>query len=768
MPWVHPVRPCAWQSVKNQATFINKRQWAQVLHCFLQKMNAPTFLSLIIFAFVAFLPFCGAQSSSRLCRDSDIFLPASSPTILYLITSIEPLEPMLVDEFLPNGSVALIAFSDPIPLDISCPCCIWNLMGVTQKQFFTGWNETSTLYFPLQRSGGIDSSILRYMRMQLWFVVEDAYRRPDSDLGPQYYIFLDVEESLVPKRSDILGFEEKLLDYLPHVAVPFHPCNSLDVTSVNEFEITSVYDTKFTAIHASARKLLLPLDDSIFSLVCHLMLRGSVMQFPVGQMGHSDVPNCEDSDRKNQNSMMHFVSSLISKDLIMPLPFSPRIQEPGPPLRFGLMSSIPGGLRGDFDSGGFYAGFFEDLSVSCPVHCGFYYWLSHPAFDCCLSVSTGRSLPWNAAAYDAHKKYSETAAKWNLPRVFDVAGRLTSDAYQVTDHNYWKPSSLTHPLPTFSLALSHPPVTLSEECKCSSGQVESSNSSEIFSRAHFTFQPDRLHLLHAPGNDSHLLHVHMQLTFSSQSVPETQASEEIEALFGSIEKVTVVSNCDGHETRRTLEDDSWIVTSSTDTKFQSAIAPWFYTPKGDRDEQHWFELTSNISKESLRTLIVKLSIPTTCVDRMTINANAVLALRFLRPSGGSCSCHRLFAESQNVSFFPREESERYSFLGENAPTDLFDDQDQHDSANASNFVCSGPNRHWPWEEQLSTALPKDMYLGSYNMCLLQNVCWINQQLTLFFPPSLEPLQHHGFFDFSSTLAVNLSPLTTMDYTRSFL
>lgn len=728
------------------------------------QMAKMTMACMTLFAFAALLPFCTPQNTetrphnsfsaaqrstrptgARLCTESGMLQPMSSPTIIYLITSQEPVS---AKEFLADDGVALLAFSDPIPQDADCPCCVWSLLGETQDRFFSGWKESAEQYFPWQLSGDSRRNILRYMRLRLWFFVEQAYRAAHTDSSPQYFVFLDVNASNLPSRSNLTDFADKLLDELPHVAVPFHPCNSRD-DSGNKYEITSVYDTSFTAIHVSARKLLLPLDDSLFSLVCHLMLRGSVMQFPFGNMHHSNAPQCEESDNENQSAMMHFVSSLTSKDLILPLPFSPRIQKPAAPLRYGLVHSTIHGSN-DFERGGFYLGFFSDDMNKCPVKCSFHYWLSHPTFECCLSLTRGLTMPWRAAEYDVNTEYSETAARWNLPRAFDVASSFCTSM-----------SCLTHPLPTFSLALSKPPVTLDDNFSCSSDQAGASDAFEIFSLARVSFQPDRLFLKHLPSGPP-LLTALLQLTFSA---PSATGAHIPGALFGSVKQVTINSNCDGYESMQTVADGSWVISSSTDSKFQSALPPWFYTLNGDG--QQWFELSSNTSSDSLRALVMNVSVPTLCTDHMFLQAKVVLSIRFLAPLGGLCRRHELFAESQNVSFSSLEESKRSSVITENPPTDLFDDRDQAHAPRASNFACSGPNRHWPWEEQLSTALPSEMFLGSYNMCLLQNVCWINQELTLFLPPELEPLTDYGFFNFRTTLCMNLCPMSRMDFTRSF-
>ncbi len=118
------------------------------------QMTKTTIARITLVAFAALLPLCRPQDTetrpqnsssaaqrstsptgARLCTESDMLQPIGkfSPTIIYLMTSPEPVS---AKEFLTDDSVALLAFSDPIPQDADCPCCVWSLLGETQDKFF--------------------------------------------------------------------------------------------------------------------------------------------------------------------------------------------------------------------------------------------------------------------------------------------------------------------------------------------------------------------------------------------------------------------------------------------------------------------------------------------------------------------------------------------------------------------------------------------------------------------------------------------------------
>ena len=91
-----------------------------------------------------------------------------------------------------------------------------------------------------------------------------------------------------------------------------------DTNATNSASVLSVSDVGLVAIHRSALKLLLPLDEAIFPLLCHIMLRGTVMQFDsqvdFGLDGSSTpAAACTAADAApaaNQDALVDFISSL--------------------------------------------------------------------------------------------------------------------------------------------------------------------------------------------------------------------------------------------------------------------------------------------------------------------------------------------------------------------------------------------------------------------------------------------------------------------------
>jgi len=707
--------------------------------------------------------------TSTVCKDLGIH-SNHPPKIVYLITSYD-VKPVFVADFLPEDSTALVAFPGTQAGGMDCPCCISNFddLGDNPQEFFSVWNQRSATHFPgYQSQPSSDTDVFQwrdglrqYFRSRLWFVAQSLFfRTAGSDIiGPQYFVFLDLVNDERSIREQIALFQKQLLKELPHAAVPFHPCNAL-VASDNANAITSVHSTSFVAVHTNARKLLLPLDESVFSLVCNIMLRGSVMQFHVTTQVSDDATTCKLADARNLDAMMDFVSSLQTEDFILALPFSPRIQSPRKPPAFLLKNS------------GEYTALFS--TMTCPVRCEYYYWLTHTAFACCSLANSEKSASKGYSAYNANEAYAQIAYKWQLPRVHDLAcGPLTIENYVKLklkkQDQYGDNTKLSHPLPMFSLALSAPPVILDESNACVPNSSFHRTTSSGLSSFKLTLQPD---LLQLSGNtDRVVLHVQMQMTVSA---PDTAAvkGDELKAIFGSIQGITIQTQCYGSQLPVTTDVNAsdWRFVSATDNPFQSALAPWFYLPSADESGQRWFEVTSNTSDDSLRILNVNFSVATDCHDRMFVFANATVLLREVAPAGTSCSCRILSAETYNISFDSQDVMRRASFLVEDPPMDLYGDNDDTNRPSDemhSDFACAGPNRAWPWGEQEETALP-DTKAGAYNMCLLQNICWIDGRLTLFLPAALEGLQaeNAGFFDFQSNMAVNLAPVIRADARRT--
>ncbi len=688
-----------------------------------------------------------------MCKDLGIH-SNDPPKIVYLITS-DDIEPVFAANFLPEDSTALMAFPGTQAGGMDCPCCISNFddLGDYPQEFFSVWDQSS-------------AGMRQYFRSRLWIVAQSLFfRTAGSDIiGPQYFVFLDVVNDESSIGEQIALFQKQLLKELPYVAVPFHPCNALDVASDNSNAITSVHSTSFVAVHTSARKLLLPLDESVFSLVCNIMLRGSVMQFHVTTQVSDDATTCKLADARNLDAMMNFVSSLQTEDFILALPFSPRIQSPRQPPAFLLKSS------------GEYTASFS--TMTCPVRCEYYYWLAHTAFACCSLANSEKPASKGYSAYNANEAYAEIANKWQLPRVHDLAcGPLTIENYVnlklKKQDQYGANTKLSHPLPMFSLALSAPPVILDESNACVPNSSLHKTTSGGLSSFKLTLQPD---LLQLSGNtDRVVLHVQMQMTLSAPNIAVVEG-DELKAVFGRIQGITIQTQCYGSQAAATTDVNAsdWRFVSATDNPFQSALAPWFYLPSADASNQQWFEVTSNVSDDSLRILNVHFSVATECQDRMLVLANATILLHELASAGSSSSCRSITEEMLNVSFDAQNVMRRSSYLVEDPPIDLFgatDDTNQPYGETHSDFACAGPNRAWPWGEQDDTALPDDFLSGTYNMCLFQNICWIDGALTLFLPSVLEHLEaatdlNAGFFDFHQIMAVNLAPFSREDSRRT--
>jgi hypothetical protein len=575
--------------------------------------------------------------------------------------------------------------------------------------------------------------------------------------GPEYVLLIDLGTSAYSAqtlREHLTLFQHQLKRHQPYVAVPSHPCNTVDSSDGNVVTITSVYETHFVAIHRNAITLLLPLDEELFSLVCHLMLRGTVMQFQFGDPPPADASACQLSDAANQHAMMHMVASLLAEEFVRALPFTPRIQNPSHPPYFFLSSD------------GSYSADLVD-SDACPVLCSFYYWAEHPAFECCLSADAARV---ESPAFSADAAYAKLAQRWQLPRNHDLAcKRLTSENY-VTFATKEIKKDLTHPLPKFGLALSVPPITLDNHCSCASDSSLPRAASDVLSRFKLTLQPNELQLQTTELEGVNTLRVRLQIVLSSPEYNHIDSdSSQFKAVFGSIESVHIRTQCLGGQTAAMVDVSHLRIISETDHPRQSAIAPWFYLPSENIPRHQWFEVTSNISRDALRFLIADVSVSTKCDDFMFVSANASVLLREFATAGPPCSCHLVSAESHNVSFSAQEVAARASVLVEDAPDDLFDDGEEAETEGMhSDFACAGPNRGWPWGEQDCTALPKEMSQGYYNMCLFRNICWIEGSLTLYLPESLLPLDEGvpSFFEFKNENALNLAPFSLDDSRRT--
>jgi hypothetical protein len=651
---------------------------------------------------------------------------ASGRQFVYLVTSEEP---VFAAGKLPDNA---ISYHLHRPSQQVCSCCF----GLQDNNSF--WQGLRAQGSSGRRSGaGAESHMRSAMRNLLWHKVADVI---DDDT--QYVILIDASPGL-PSLRNLELFQSMLLMHSPSVGVPFHFCNMRDEHSDNTACISAVYDFTLVAIRRTALKLLLPLDEAVFPLLCHVMLRGTVMQFDIWQVrganGQVTCAHAHSWDDANQDALVNFVSSLRSEEHALAVPFSPRIQPAIVPRSVIFRSDGIVSLPGNQSSG-----------FSCPVQCSMAYWQLHPAFDCCPRATAAFSSA-SASTYDAQTAYIEISTRWNLPRRANLMGSLSDgrpspSPYNSGENRRYRNSLLTHPLPRFRIVLNRPPVLFDASGFHQSCHHDAVNHLHIFK---ITLQPDKFQLIREGDKDAHVAAV-LQVTVSSETWPQAMQAAGY-AVFGRLENLRFDTVCNGVEATSEANLSAVSYTAPTDTDFSSGIAPWFYSPGAG-----WFEVSSNVTKEephSLRALLFNVSVAPFCDSRMFFSATATVALRAVSASGAPCLSHIEVASTHNVSFDAANETRRASFLGEDAPGDLFDDNLSSSCQRAvrsSDFSCAGPNRMWHYDEQDHTRLFDRIHKGELvNMCLLHNVCWKDGRLVLYLPPAFANLEALGLFDFPS-------------------
>jgi hypothetical protein len=312
------------------------------------------------------------------------------------------------------------------------------------------------------------------------------------------------------------------------------------------------------------------------------------------------------------------------------------------------------------------------------------------------------------------------------------------------------------------------------------------NASALPTRFKLMLQPDQLHLETSVLNGTSNVHAKVQFVFSAPCDPDhlfwsctsTRDSRQFKAVFGSIESMRVCTHCHGNQSDIRVDIRQMQMLFATVHPHQSVKAPWYYLPS-DKGLRRWFEVASNASKDALRVFVADVSVPTHCDDIMFLSASASVLLREISTAGLGCGYEIVSADSQNVSFSALAETRRASVLREDpAPNNLLHDSDEALSQQQnSDFECAGSNRDWTWGQQKITELPRDGIAGLHNMCLFQNICWLDGELTLFLPKSFEKLGKSipSFFDFQnandietfqSLLGVNLSPMSMQDSRRT--
>lgn len=576
-----------------------------------------------------------------------------------------------------------------------------------------------------------------FRKAKLWRVARAAFVAAD------YFVFLDFSGMGWPSLSvgHLVKFERFLEQERPTVAVPLHPCNAVDGAPNSTF-ISSIYDTRFVAVHTIAASLLLPLHESILSLVCFLMLRGKVVQFDAGVLAESTAQSsrveCLDADLDNQDAMVNFASSLRHEQHVLALPFSPRIHTPTAP--------HPSAVR--FTG----AGLIPSVDGNCPVDCSFNYWRSHSAFECCSLVSSSN----NAA-----ENYLKLSKRWMLPHPDTLSGVLMSrnnsyEPAQLRQHGFFishqfvplpEPRALTHVPQKFQIVLSGSPVILNSACR---DEVEDENSALL---QHFRlFVVPESMVLRSNGSAAHaVLDIRIQLTLSASEA--LAGGDDQCVILGRIDRLKVAAGCESqHSSHRTLLSFD-VATSTIDQHADSTMAASFYSPG-----LPWFDLASNVQKDALRRRIVNVPLRTQCLDAAHVTAEATVTVRKFCPQSRRntvCASRALHDSSQTVTHYSKEEQRRSSFVAETRPLDLYDAAAARAPMRRlqSDFACAGPNRRWPFADEAADQFQNgpDLQLqknhsSSYSICLLRNVCWIDQRMKLFVPVEFSHLD--DFLDFA--------------------
>jgi hypothetical protein len=699
-----------------------------LVHCF--------FLTCLAFFTYALEQFGSEYGDNRVCHYP---APGLAAEFVYLITSDQT---VYAAGNLPGNAISFHLHRPTQGEVRSCSCCfglqndnsIWK--GLNEQGYSSSSSSSSSRW---QRKGTEDELQLRsMMRNLLWSKAAGAI-----GAATQYVVLLDAAYGMPPVAA-VEHFQSWLLRNSPIVGVPFHPCNVRDRNSTNSASISSVSDVGFVAIHRTALKLLLPLDEAVFSLLCHIMLRGAVMQLDsqidfglANKTGAAATCSGAGSADANQDALVDFASSLRCSEFARAVPFSPRIQPAVVPPAVVLRQD------GSIDTRALEAG-----GAGCPVECSMSYWRLHPAFGCC-SRHVHAFASAAAAPYDAQTAYVEVSRSFNLPRRANLAGNLSTarpSPYNSGVNRRYRNSLLTHPLPKFDIALNRLPVVIEPSAFYENCRNADPNVLHAFK---ITIQPDKFELRSSQVGLARVAAV-FQLTVSSELWPAADQDAGY-AVFGRFDSLRIDSVCNGIESSTAVDVESVVCFAPTDTEFSSAIAPWFYSPGPG-----WFEAASNVTRDapdSLRSLLFNATVGPACDGRMFISATAAVTLRAASPSGAPCRSHAVTASSHNVSYDPVDEARRTSFLGEHPPGDLFEVDSASHSQNRvrrSDFSCAGPNRMWYYDEQDHTKLFERIHNGEFvNMCLLHNVCWMNGSLVLYLPPPFADLEAMGLFQFPS-------------------
>lgn len=383
------------------------------------------------------------------------------------------------------------------------------------------------------------------------------------------------------------------------------------------------------------------------------MLRGQVMQIDLGIAADPDFQdsNCDAADITNQNAIINFVSSLKSKYYLLALPFSPRMK----------MAVLPQPDAVQFTGDGK----IPSNPGDCPVDCGFNYWQSHAAFECCsLFVGAGYS-------YNAEANYLKMSQKWNLPQISSLAGQLMihQNGYYGPNHGvqgydivfqflpnakHYYTKNITHELAhrpqSFQIVLSGDPLLLEL----------SDSRSNINSLQHFrlTVIPESMALRgNTTGAD---FQIQVQLTLSASDVQEVEHNHC--RIFAKSNELKVGVSCNSMHSAFLFD------TLDINQQNIEQDVPWFYNPGFS-----WFEVASNARQDTLRMRSINVSMQTHCTDIVHVSVDASVTLQTFCPkTSRACVSRTMNATSQNVTHYSNHEKYRSTFITDTKPNDLFD------------------------------------------------------------------------------------------------
>lgn len=696
--------------------------------------------------------FCEATSSPtdrNICKTAS---KSSGSAFVYLISSEHPLDASVI---LPDDSQSYHLHFGAGGNSLNCTCCAQlpdaeafmlehgssacdHDSGSQREKELVCGGDLQLIYARKERR------LRQAARDQLWKFYKGAHV---DESAVQYVIWMHISGSRAFTRQSLELFHTLLLKESPDVGVPFHACNVEDQHSANPAVISGVYDTDLVAIHQIASKLLMPVDEELFSIVCCVMLPNSVMQFAIHDLNGSISPACHNDDVGLQEVFFDFVSSLRSVEHIDAVPFSPRVRPPKKPGRLYFLS----------DGSVVTMALDERSDYECPVNCEFPYWIEHNAFECCKWTSSSSA---NIPLYDASAAYSRISRRFGLPRNLDTTGMSYRAVHFGHFYSDWHETYLTHPSPIFSINVLKPQVVFDDSC------IQEAQSPSVISRS------GPLSALKVTLVAEKMLNISSSTLFTEAkfTIRMTMSSPPLfdwhqfnYAVFGRLIHFRLNGTCRGENmTHFSAEVDPTEIEleSYTDSDYQSAIPPRFFSPG-----KQWFEVNSNASKDSLRTFtfIRAIQIPK-CFGTIIVSAAANVSFCALSSSANPCLCLTAHAGFQNILFDSKFDDRPVTARDDDAtPDDLFEESSEPPQSveTWSDFSCSGANRQWTYPIHKDTNLPpiSNTPMDLNSICLLQNACLINGSLTMFLPPQYSQLKSLGFFDFPRLGKPSSSPLT---------